>query len=315
MKYILIVFIILVKYNSFSQNIIIDSETNKGIPYTHIAFKNTEKGFYANKKGEFTISNTIEESEFTIKSAIKVGDTLVFSALGYNDLELVYKAKEQLKSIFLIKKVEELKEVIINSNNKYEIEEIGITEKGSKDKGGTLSIIKLAVFVKNNLRQRDGIIQKLFFKKLKTKFNSNACKMDKNTPMKCVGNKRVKIENNLAVKIQLYTIDKLTNLPDLKSPLINKDIIISLNKNTKKLEYDISSYYITMPKSGVFLTLEVLGVYNDKGEIINPKGANIFRLGGSNKGDIVTYGKYKERPWSKRHANALFSLTVKYSVD
>lgn len=303
----------------FSQNVIIDKENNKRIPHVNISVKGTTRGFYANKKGEFTINSVKEENVFTIKSAIKKSDTLIFSALGYNDLELIYSDKEQLKNIILTKKVESLKEVTITSNTKHQIEEFGVTERGLSGRGGILGVIKLAVFVKNEHAQKDGFIQKIIFRKLKVKFNSSTCKMDKDTPMKCVGYHKVKINNELAVKLQLYAIDETTNLPDLKSPLLNKDIIINLNENIKKIEYDISSYSTTMPKDGVFLTLEVLGIYNKKGEIIDPKGANIFSLGGSkvsNKDDIVTYGKYMERPWTKRrHANALFSLKVKYPLD
>ena len=78
MKNIFVTLALLLINNSFSQRIIIDKTTKKGIPHVNILVKNTFKGFYSNNKGQFVLKNFI-----------KTGDTLLFSSLGYETKEIV----------------------------------------------------------------------------------------------------------------------------------------------------------------------------------------------------------------------------------
>jgi len=306
MKHIFVILTMLLTNNSFSQRIVLDKTTQKGIPYVNILVKNTFKGFYANSKGHFVL-----------KDFIKAGDTLIFSSLGYESKEVIIGLGNKIDTISLGKKIEHLNEIVIkNHRNKYKTLKLGILNNGRNSAGGTLNTIQLAVLIKNeSIFNKECIIKELVFRKLKSKFKSGA--YDVYIDDLHFKSEKKKINNNLALKIQLYNIDRNTGFPNLESPLLDKDVFLKLDKNTRNLKYDVSSQNIVMPNSGVFLFLEILGVFNENGEIVQVKG-NIFSFGAhkpKNKEKIVTYAKYKDRPWSKSKNNALFSLKVKYPID
>lgn len=306
MKNIFVILTVLLINNSFSQRIVLDKTTQKGIPYANILVKNTFKGFYANNKGHFIL-----------KDFIKAGDTLVFSSLGYESKEIVIGLGNKIDTIPLSKKVEHLSEIIIkNHRTKYKTLKLGILNKGKNRLGGTLNTIKLAVLIKNESKfKKECIIEELVFRKLKSKFKNGA--YDFYIDDLHFKSEKRKINNDLALKIQLYNIDRNTGFPDLESPLLDKDVFLKLDKNTRNLKYDVSSQNIVMPNNGVFLFLEILGVFNGNGEIVQVKG-NVFSFGAQkpkNKEKLVTYAKYKDRPWNKSKNNALFSLKVKYPID
>ena len=115
-------FFILVFFNSsmvFAQTVlkgvVIDTETNKPVPYVSIGIINKPEGSVSNAGGEF---------EITLDAKITDNDTLVFSSIGYQskaflvcDLERIFK-KGPL-NILLKKSVYELKQVVISSKHAH----------------------------------------------------------------------------------------------------------------------------------------------------------------------------------------------------
>jgi hypothetical protein len=94
-------------YNGYSQTlyqgIVADSSTLEVISGVHVRVKNSKQGTVTNQQGRFTIA----ASSF---------DTLVFSFIGYKELELSLVFEEETLLIRLREKVNLLKEITITAS-------------------------------------------------------------------------------------------------------------------------------------------------------------------------------------------------------
>lgn len=300
-KIIFIVFQIVIIY-SYSQNIVLDNTTKQTIPNVNITIKNTNKGFASDKNGVFYIDKNL-----------KLGDVLIFSAIGFQTKEITYKNKKQLKQIELQRKTEQLNEVMLSVKSpKREIVKLGVlkSKKSAWRILGTNAMI--ATYIKPLNNRDDGIIKSLILKKLKVNFNGSYNIGTLNKPKF----KNFKFKNTVAVKLQLYPIDDRTQWPDTTKPLINNDMIIVLNLNTRKLELNIENYYISMPKEGVFITLSIEDVYDTNSKIKSLKHSHILSYNISGEKDKATsYYKWNSFDYLHRdEGNAIFSLEVAYPI-
>ncbi len=99
------------------KGLVIDTETNKPVPYASIGITSKPDGTVSNADGEF---------EITLDQKITGNDTLVFSSIGYQS-KVFFKlddmkrknSKEAPLSITLKKSVYELKPVVINSKHAH----------------------------------------------------------------------------------------------------------------------------------------------------------------------------------------------------
>jgi hypothetical protein len=111
MRFILSSVFILCIGSSFSQNIIRgvirDSQTGEPLPYSSIAVKSSTRGTIANADGVFSLPANLNR------------DTLVFSYLGFERLEIPAKELIRLKEIMLKRKDILLQEVVVHSTDDY----------------------------------------------------------------------------------------------------------------------------------------------------------------------------------------------------
>jgi len=303
---ILHILFIIISISIYSQNVVVDKINKQSIPNVNITIKNTNKGFVTDSNGVFYIKNNL-----------KKGDILVFTALGYEPKEVIFENNIHLQEVSLTRKTENLQEVILSSKSKEkELIQLGVYKHKNRfwriaGKGYTL-----ATLVNSINRRDDGIIKSLIFKKLKVKFTGTQLV---DLPNKCPKYKNVRIKNKIAVKLQLYAIDKKTKLPNTNKPLINDNIVILLKKNTNKLEFDISKYNISMPENGVFVTLKIIEAYktNSKTDFLKRAHVLMYNISG-NTNDAVSYYKtdVEGYGWIKdKTGNAIFSLKVSYPIN
>jgi hypothetical protein len=297
---LLFLFFTIITY-SYSQNVVVDATTKQSISNVNILIKNTNKGFITDSNGVFYLNKNL-----------KKGDTLVFSSLGYKKKEVIYKNKKQLEEVFLTKKIENLEEVILHSQSKEEeLVQLGVIKRKKSYWNiiGKNCIIATKI---NSLKKRDdGIIKELIFKELKVAFRGSHNIGSFNKP-KFIN---VKFKTKAAIKLQLYPIDSITQLPNIKKPLIKDNLLIVLNKNRKLLKLNISKYNIQMPKNGVFTTLEIIDVYNTNSKIEFLKQTHVLSYnisGNSDEGS--SYIKWPDMYRWVKTSNAIFSLNVAYPV-
>lgn len=111
MRFLLSLVFFLFLWSSFSQNtingVIRDAKTGEALPFSSIAVKSTARGTIANAEGYFTLASNLNK------------DTLVFSYLGFEALEIPAKELIRIKTILLKRKDILLQEVVVHSNDDY----------------------------------------------------------------------------------------------------------------------------------------------------------------------------------------------------
>ena len=105
--------LILFTFTSFGQNIsgkVLDNKNNLPIKNVNVYLTKTKEGTTTNKKGEFNLK---------FKSLAKPTDTITFSIIGYASKSFaLMELKINSNTIHLSEKIEELKEVLLNSDKK-----------------------------------------------------------------------------------------------------------------------------------------------------------------------------------------------------
>jgi hypothetical protein len=118
--------------SSFSQNkvtgVVRDSHTGEPLPYSSISVKSTSLGTIANADGVFSLASHLNR------------DTIVFSYLGYEAMEIPAKELIRIKEVMLKRKDILLKEVVVHSNDDYIYEILNQCRKNLlKIRGETIS--------------------------------------------------------------------------------------------------------------------------------------------------------------------------------
>jgi len=211
----------------FAQNrlkgVVIDTESNKPVPYVSIGIISQVDGTVSNVNGEF---------EINLYAKITDADTMRFSSVGYQSKaflagDLKNKFKDGPLSISLKRSVNQLKQVVINS--KHATVKILGYETTSKLFGlgfGTNSIgsqggVRLAVKHQNtNLENLSFFIIQNSFESLT--FRVNIYEMKDGKP----GNNI--LNNNIIVKIGDKQSGKVTVDLSSYNIYVNKDVLITL---------------------------------------------------------------------------------------
>jgi thiol-disulfide isomerase/thioredoxin len=127
------------------QGKVIDSLTQKGIPYVNIGFPKLSIGTSANEEGVFVMKITPEQMK----------DTLVFSSIGYQTYKVVVKdiseAKKQ-QTILLKANEINLNEFVVQSKDAQKL--IQMTLKKRKE-NYNVSPVSLQVFCRETIKEKD----------------------------------------------------------------------------------------------------------------------------------------------------------------
>ncbi|MEN8126054.1 MAG: carboxypeptidase-like regulatory domain-containing protein [Bacteroidota bacterium] len=237
MKYTFFIFIYFVSNFCFSQNhIIVDSSTNKIIPYANIKFLKEEKGFYSNEQGRFTIT---EQS----------GDSIQISCLGYNN---IFKKVNLLRdSIFLTLRIQNLDEIILHTTPPL-LKKIGF-------KKNTLTWFPNADIQFGLLIHPTKKYENLFINTILIP-----------TKKKYFSQKEYTINPKYKSVIKVTLFSNKNNLP--YESLLDTPIIINCDQDSDNIiSVDISKEHIKFNSNGIFVCIERVGEIDLKGSVLEKK--------------------------------------------
>lgn len=131
-------------FSSFGQNIsgkVLDNKNNLPIKNVNVYLTKTKEGTTTNKKGEFNLK---------FKPLAKPTDTITFSIIGYASKSFaLMELKINSNTIHLSEKIEELKEVLLNSdkklNSKIQFNKLSPLKRGIHSFGSSLIENKIYV--------------------------------------------------------------------------------------------------------------------------------------------------------------------------
>lgn len=232
---------------SFSQTRVVNPETQEPVSYATISFGNGN-GIFANDDGQFL---------FTKKLYSDI-DTLYISALGYKDFKIA--TTNLTKTILLESEADELQEVIIKNRpkGKFKIEKLKpiIHEDYFKCWLPTIES-EIAVFFPN----KDSKTKRLTTLYLPIKVEAKAWK------------KRNKSTSKKKPFSTIFRVHFYENNNGLPGDVLSYDnvVFIATEANEKVYELDITKNDIYVPKSGVFVSLQVLGYADKKGKLLPNK--------------------------------------------
>ena len=212
-------------YSQIQKHFIYDELNRHVIPFAEVEFfrnDSTKTILYSSKNGLIQIEN------------ISTINKIKISIPGY-DLKTI-KPNELRDTIFVEKKSEELKEVVIKSKIK-ESYEIGYHNESKKLRISSSKGLEILVFIENNANKE-------------TMIKSFMCKIIKNKSF------------TSAVRLHFYNKDPEKLYPN--EEITNDNIITYLKGNiNKNLEIDLTKYGLYLPIEGIFIGLEWLGEYDE----------------------------------------------------
>lgn len=236
---------ILFTLNIFSQTTLLDSISKKGVSFATISFGNGN-GIFADDEGQFT---------FTKKLYSDI-DSLFISALGYKDLKL---ATSTLKdTLYLTPQLDLLDEVIVTAKPTGKFKEVTIKPTGHDDyyKCWLPSIeSEIAVFFPNTDTHPKRLTKILL-----------PIKTEAKTWRKRNRDHHDKRPFSTLFRVQFY--DNNNGKPG--DVLTYEKIVFIATENTESIfEFDVSGFDIFVPKTGFFVSIQVLG-YTDENEKLLP---------------------------------------------
>lgn len=232
---------------AFAQTRILETQTQEPISYATISFGNGQ-GFFADDDGLFIFNKKLYPDV----------DSLFISALGYKDLAISSDNLSEI--IFLETHIDELDEVVVHSkiDRKFKVETLKPYLDDDYFKCWLPTIeSEIAIFFPNNDNQLKKIIQIHFPITLESKDWEKRNK--KNTDKKPFSTLfKVKFynnENGFPGKILTY----------------NNIVFRTTEKNGDVFDLDVSDHEIFIPKTGFFVSIQVLGYTNSNGKLLPNK--------------------------------------------
>lgn len=226
MKKISYILLMLVTIQSFSQisGNVTDNKTGLPIEFVNVWVKNTLLGTTTNKEGRFDFERA------------KVGDTLLISYLGYEELEFLAKTENVVE---LIPTSIELDEVMIIPMRNEQIEAINSYKKYSKINefyfNGHYSLARYYEY-KNEYEQNP------FIKKLSLVVSSA-------------------LKNKVKFKVHLIKADK-DGKPS--NQIMSEYYILETDKGENELTIDLTEEKLMVPKDGFFVVVDRLNLKENK---------------------------------------------------
>jgi hypothetical protein len=227
-KLIFFLFLILEQYLAHSQilkGIIKDRDDSITIPYVNVSFSSKEIGTSSNTSGRFILNlDKIKE------------DRLYVSSIGYTPKYINIPNQNKSDTIYitiLLKKLtHQLESVTITPQKKIKIYKLGT--RHSKYSNGTFAVglgNQITTYIKNT-HHKGGLL-----KKIHVKFEH-----EKSLPL-------------ADIRIRIYAYDSKLKQPG--KDLLTKNIILS-TKRKSKIDIDVCSHGIHMPKNGICIGIEWL---------------------------------------------------------
>ncbi len=246
-KNIITSLLLLTSLFSVAQTSVLDSETKTPVSYATISFGNGN-GIFADDDGKFVFTKKIYSDI----------DTLYISSLGYKDLKI---ATENLpKTILLDAEADKLQEIIVKAKpkGKFKIEKIKTTTHEDYYKCWLPTIeSEIAVFFPNENKKT---------KRLTTVYLP--IKVEAKTWHKRKQAKSKKRSFSTLFRVNFYEND---NGKPGDVLTYDKVVFIATEANEKVYELDVKKFDIFIPKSGAFVSLQVLGYTDKKGKLLPNK--------------------------------------------
>ena len=217
----------------FSQNneqhTLIDSTSKKVVPFATIKYLNVERGTYSDEKGTFYLEQN-------------VSDSISISSIGYRAVKLVVSNLND--TIFMVPKVEQLKEITINSNIKEK--DIGLHKKSSNFSWYIEPSNEFITSVNFNKNYRNAHITNIHF------------------PIKKVlGVERKNLK--AIVRTNIYSAHNET----IKDIIFTSEPIYYDINSKGIISFDISDEIIEIDSDKLYFGIELIGFVNDDGAIQN----------------------------------------------
>lgn len=274
---ILTLLIILFSFHTIAQvkGTIINQKDKKPIPYVNIWVTNGNVGTTSNENGVFNLLN------------VKLTDTLLFSALGFENKVLAYADVKVI--VELSPKVFELQEIKVNSK-----------KKNLEYNVGTFKGLKINAFYASSLKYPNLYARYFPFKK-----EYNNTQFIKQIMPYCKSNLR-----NAKFRLRLFEANEKGE-PDKE--LISSGLIITVKKGDTKPIINVENYNIVFPENGLFVGFEFMyidsNIYNyvtnftENGVLTkNKKSISLEPSFGVIKGEsneVETWG-FSKNKWMKR---------------
>jgi hypothetical protein len=234
-------------FYGFSQISIKEKLTKEPVSYATISFGNGQ-GFFADDDGMFIFNKTLYPDV----------DSLFISALGYKDLTIA--SINLPKTLFLETHIDELDEVVVHSkiDRKFKVETIKPYLDDDYFKCWLPTIeSEIAVFFPNNDDQLKKITNIHFPITLESKDWGQRKK--KNAEKKAF---------STLFKVKFYN-----NENGFPGKVLTYENIVfrTTEKNGDVFELDVSNHDIFIPKTGFFVSIQVLGYTNANGKLLPNK--------------------------------------------
>jgi hypothetical protein len=218
-----ILLLILFPGQLFSQitiNATIINRNHEPLAFTNIVTTKGRNGTISNEIGQFTISNVYKT------------DTLKITNVAYLPVFISVNEIIQNDTIVLVEVIKELAGVTVRNWNSYKQKvELGFFHHSNHGEFTLLPGSQIATFIEN-VRQKEGILEGIYFRLKKT----GKCK------------------NSL--RIRILKMDSFSLQPAID--LLNENIVIpNINLKTKNY-FDLRQHRIILPPDGFFLVLELL---------------------------------------------------------
>lgn len=229
MKQVLFIFLITFSLSAQIKGVVLDSISGKPIPYANIWVENENIGTTSEENGTFSLNINEEKN-------------IVFSTLGY---ETKILKSTEIENVFLLEKIYEMPEVVLEVPKLTKEIEIGDSKKIHHSQ---LSGDKPWIYGKL-FKFEDKYSQTPFLKKIV--FFSNS-----------------KIKN-AKLKIRVYNFKD--SLPS--EDILYEEVIVSVKNGMQKNTVDVSNFNILFPEEGIVIGLEWMIINENKYhfEFKNPK--------------------------------------------
>lgn len=232
---------------AFAQTKVLEAQTKEPISYATVSFGNGQ-GFFADDDGMFIFN----------KSLYPDVDSLFISALGFKDLSI--SSANLPETLFLETYIDELDEVVVHSkiDRKFKEETLKPYLDDDYFKCWLPTIeSEIAVFFPNN----DDRLKKI---------------AQIHLPITLESKDWVQRKKRNADKKPFSTLFKVkfyTNENGFPGKVLTYDNIVfrATEKNGDVVDLDVSRYDLFMPKTGFFVSIQVLGYSNENGKLLPNK--------------------------------------------
>jgi hypothetical protein len=283
-KYSILLFTVLICSFSFGQTLKLQGSIYKANSKEGLPFCSI--AIKGSSRG--TISDIAGNFSFIANST----DTVIISSVGYKTKILA--AIDLSKTIFLEESVTELEEITISSSRKMRSRVIGNTKSKTKYLFGGSNQY---AFLLSNQMNSIGLIQSV----------------DLN--LHPATNKEERFETVL--RIRFY--ENVNRLPGID--IVNDNIVVRLKASTKNITIDVSKYNIELPSNGLFIGVDLLGIYDIQNKFIpyNVKTIPLnTRIEFSEDTGFLTLRKFFGTDWTKvlypTQMGEMINVSAKFSA-